>query len=286
MLEPAKWEECLEKTGKLPITTKWIDVNKGRSEKPIIGPRLVARDVRLKGEAARFDLCGHAALEAKRMLFLIAVRRNREKPNKKYKLLFIDVKRAHLKGKVLEDEWACVAFPTEAGGRVARLRRWLYGLRPAARAWEEDYAAKLVSAGFRRGISAPTAFWHPLIDVSIVVHGDDFTALGPETELRALESQMKSWCEAKTRGMLGPDPGDDKEIKILNRKVVWGDRVITYEADGRNVESILKSMGLDAESKGLDAPIVVETPREVAIEEVGLGPAEAKKFRSVAALAN
>ncbi len=47
------------------------------------------------------------------------------------------------------------------------------------------YAAKLVSAGFRRGISAPTVFWHPLTDVSIVVHGDDFTALGPEAELRA-----------------------------------------------------------------------------------------------------
>ena len=32
--------------------------------------------------------------------------------------------------------------------------------------------------------------------------------------------------------------------------------------------------------------MVAETPREAAIEEVELGPAEAKKFRSVAALAN
>ncbi len=98
------------------------------------------------------------------------------------------------------------------------MRRWLYGMRPAARAWEEDYAAKLVGAGFRRGVPAPTVFWHPLTDVSIVVHGDDFTALGPEAELPALEAQMKSWYEVKTRGMLGPDPGGDKEIK----KVVWG----------------------------------------------------------------
>ncbi len=52
------------------------------------------------------------------------------------------------------------------------------------------------------------------------------------------------------------------------------------------MESILKSIGLDARSKEPDAPIVAETPREVAIEEVELGPAEAKKFRSVAALAN
>ena len=93
-------------------------------------------------------------------------------------------------------------------------------------------------------------FWHPSADVSIVFHGGDFTALGPEAELRASESQMKSWYEVKTSRTLGPDPGDDEGIKILNRKVVLGDRVITYEADGRNVESILKSMGLDTNSKG------------------------------------
>ncbi len=89
------------------------------------------------------------------------------------------------------------------------MRRWLCGMRPAAKAWEEDYAAKLVGAGFRRGVSAPTVFWHTLTDVRIVVHGDDFTAFGPETELRALEAQMKSWYEDRTRGVLGPDPGDD-----------------------------------------------------------------------------
>ncbi len=96
------------------------------------------------------------------------------------------------------------------------MRRRLYGMRPAARAWEEDCAAKLVGAGFRRGVSAPTVFWHPLTDVSIVAGGV------------AGQAQMKSWYEVMIRGMLGPDPGDDKEINILNRKVVWGDRVITW----------------------------------------------------------
>ncbi len=108
----------------------------------------------------------------------------------KYKLMFIDVKKAHLNGKVPEDEWAFVALPAEAGGGVARLRRWLYGMRPAARAWKEDYVAKLVGAGFRRGVLAPTVFRHPMRDISLVVRGDDFTALGPEAELRAFENQI------------------------------------------------------------------------------------------------
>ncbi len=128
MFEPATWEERLEKTGMPPITTMWIDVNKGTSEEVIIRSRLVARDFKLKDEAANFDLfAAMPPLEAKRMLFLMAVRRSRDKPNKKYNVSFIDVKKAHLNGKALEDEWAYVALSAEAGGGVVRLRRWLCG---------------------------------------------------------------------------------------------------------------------------------------------------------------
>ncbi len=79
VFEPASWEECLEKTGKPPITTKWVDVNNGTSEEMIVRSRLVARDFKLKGEAARFDLFpAMPPLEAKCVLFLMAVRQNRE----------------------------------------------------------------------------------------------------------------------------------------------------------------------------------------------------------------
>ncbi len=140
-----------------------------------------------------------------------------------------------------DGEWAYVQLPAEAKGGVARLRSWLYGMQPAARAWEENYAEKLVEAGFRRGVSAPTVFWHPVADISLVVHGDDFTALGPEAELRTFERQMRSWYEVKVRGVLGPGPRDDKEVTILDRKLVWtGCGKITYEADPKNIESIVK----------------------------------------------
>ncbi len=114
-----------------------------------------------KGKPARFDLfAAMPPLEATKIRLHMAVTRNRERPNKKYKLMFIDVKKAHLNGMVPEGEWACVQLPAEAEGGIARLRSWLYGMPPAARAWEENYAEKLVEAGFRRGVSAPTVFWH------------------------------------------------------------------------------------------------------------------------------
>ena len=62
-------------------------------------------------------------------------------------------------------EYAYVQLPLEAGGGVARLRRWLYGMRQAASAWVEDYAKR----------SATTVFWHPESGVRMVVCGDDFT---------------------------------------------------------------------------------------------------------------
>ena len=61
--------------------------------------------------------------------------------------MFIDVKKAHLNGKVLDDEFACVKLPD---GKIWRLKRWLYGMRSAAQAWEEEYASKMIYIGFAR----------------------------------------------------------------------------------------------------------------------------------------
>ena len=131
-------------------------------------------------------------------------------------------------------------LPPEAEGGVARLERWLYGMRPAAKAWEEDYAEKLRASGYVQGQAAPTVFREPVGDVSLVVHGDDFTALGPIEELNKLVATIKDWCEVKTRGKLGHEKNDGKEIKILNRRVEWADKKIIYDADQKNIQTILK----------------------------------------------
>ena len=50
------------------------------------------------------------------------------------KLMFIDVRKAHLNGVVDDGEWVFVELPCEFHqyGRFARIRRWLYGMRKAA----------------------------------------------------------------------------------------------------------------------------------------------------------
>ena len=56
MFEDARDEECYTKTGKPPVDTKWVDVNKETLQDPVIRCCLVARDFKPKGEPARGDL--------------------------------------------------------------------------------------------------------------------------------------------------------------------------------------------------------------------------------------
>ena len=176
--------------------------------------------------------------------------------------MFIDVKKAHLNGLVPEEVFAYVKLPD---GRCWRLRRWLYGMRPAAQAWETDYSDKLVGAGYARGKAAPTVFYNAVTSGRCVVHGDDFTFLTDEQEGQRMIKLMKQWYDIKVRAILGCEPGDDEEVTILNRRVSWKNGIIEYEADPKHAEVIAEGMGLQRDSKGLEAPI----EREVVGENAG-----------------
>ena len=47
---------------------------------------------------------------------------------------------------------------------------------------------------------------------------------------------------------------DDKSIRILNRVVEWTSSGISYEADQRHAEIIVKQLGLEKESRSLSTP--------------------------------
>ena len=132
--------------------------------------------------------------------------------------MLIDVKKAHLNGMVPGDVFAYVKLPD---GRVWRLRRWLYGMRPAAQAWEDDYSAKLGSLGFVRGKSAPTVFYRSATGCRCVVHGEDFTFLSFADDAEKIVKAMSVWYDLKVRGILGGEAGDDEEVAILNRTLRW-----------------------------------------------------------------
>ena len=69
--------ECWANTGKAPISTKWVKVNKGTTEVPEVRCRFVARDFKPKGEKDRGDVfAAMPPLESKKVLFQQAVNEN------------------------------------------------------------------------------------------------------------------------------------------------------------------------------------------------------------------
>ena len=281
--------ECERMIGRSPVTTKWVRVNKGTSEKPMIRARLVARDFKVKGDDRGALFASMPPLEAKKMMFRMAARERRvwrEGRWQRRKLFFVDVKKAHLYGKVPHDTYAYVRLPD---GRVWRLRRWLYGMRPAARAWEDDFSSNLESVGFARGKSAPTVFYREATGCRCVVHGDDFTFMSFDSDGKKVVSDMEVWYNLKLRAVVGDDEGDDKEVTILNRTLKHVGDGLEYHADERHESAIRQMFGIGAGANGLESPVEKEELPEGFDEEKDdpeLAPLDMKGYRAVAARGN
>ena len=93
-------------------------------------------------------------------------------------------------------------------------------------------------------VSLPCVFRHIKRDILTVVHGDDFTSLATDQQLKWLSAQFKKRFEIKDKGILGPEPQDLKEIRLLNRIIAWEQDGIRFEADQRHGEILAKHLGL------------------------------------------
>ena len=134
----------------------------------------------------------------------------------------IDVSRAHFYADAVRDVF--VRLPPEdprshEHGLCGKLCKTMYGSLDASEQWSIHYGAVLENAGFKKGLACACHFYHAGRDLSLVVHGDDFTFCGIEEELLWIKSKMESWFEIKFRGILGLDPGNCSSVVILGRVV-------------------------------------------------------------------
>ena len=121
-------------------------------------------------------------LEAKRLRFSEAATCRRTGKFEK-KLLFVDARKAYFNAKV--DRPTYVELPAEVNqpGCCGRLNRCMYGTRRAATRWEDTYTQALERLGFVQGRASPCCFTHATRELKLVVHGDDFTILGNDSDL-------------------------------------------------------------------------------------------------------
>ena len=89
--------EAYAATGKAPIATRWVGVNKNGESMPEYRSRCVAKEINRGNTESLF--AGTPPLEAKKALFSMAMTEfagsRAAKPRGRKKLLFIDVRRAY-----------------------------------------------------------------------------------------------------------------------------------------------------------------------------------------------
>ena len=317
-------EMAWEATGAAPISTKWVDIDKGGPGAEEYRSRWVARQFKdsvtdeffaatppweairllislaasqggLKSRSRNLErkmervvrsMCGKAGPESRRPRGVRGIAHwvsNRQGKGV-LKLDLLDISRAHFNAKPKTETFVELPPERAAPGMCGKLLYNLYGTRGAAQAWEDHYGDHMVQWGFQRGRSNPCVFVHPTRELAVVVHGDDFVSLGADGDLDWLGDQLRSVYEFKHRGRLGPEKGDDKSVRVLNRVIEWGDDEIRMEADQRHAEIVVSSLGLE-ECRATGTPGAKEKLVEEGDDE-GLEGSEASRYRSVAARIN
>jgi hypothetical protein len=231
--------ECWKNTGRKPLQSKWVDVNKGDLKRPVVRSRFVAKEFADKRSDDFF--AATPPLEALRMLLSHAATGRRTGKGGR-KILVIDARKAHLHAHA--ERLVYVDLPPEVRqpGMCAKLRRCLYGTRDAPARWEAFLAGELQKMGLERGRASPCCFSHSTRDVRCIVHGDDFVFVGCDADLEWVQREMSERFLVKVIGRLGGDSGDLRELRVLNRVLRWSADGIYAEADPRHQEILVAQL--------------------------------------------
>ena len=167
--------------------------------------RLVVQEV--NRHAGNSYVAATPPLESKRMLFSeFATEKSREE--RPLKLNFIGVTKTHFNGRPTKIIF--IRPPPELGlpkNMVCKLDRCMYGTRDAGNIWEHMYTDALLAIGFSQGLASPCCFHHKGLQLSCVVHGDDFTCLAVDSALDVCEKAMQQNFDVKLKGRLGGREG-------------------------------------------------------------------------------
>ena len=230
-------DECWQKTGKAPIRTGWVEINKGDERVPNYRARLVGKEIK---RDKREDLfAATPPLESLRFLLSDAVTGWNRK-----NIMFIDVSRAYFYAKARRDVYIVIPREDwEAGDewRCGKLNLSMYGTRDAAQNWEECYQNAFKEMGFKPGLASVCHLHNRERDLKEVVHGDDFTVTGSKQELTQLAGELGKRFEIKLK-IMGPERDQVQEQIILNRIVRWTNEGLQYEADPRHAELVVRQM--------------------------------------------
>ena len=145
-----------------PISTKWIDTNKGDEHNPNYRARLVGRELNLFKQEGLF--AATPPLESLRMILSIcASNQFNLDENDNFIVMSNDIKRAYFYAPVSRPMH--IVIPDEDWedgdeGYVGQLNLSLYGTRDAAVNWTNTFTKHLIEIGFTVGDASPCNFYY------------------------------------------------------------------------------------------------------------------------------
>lgn len=92
------------------------------------------------------------------------------------------------------------------------------GARPAAVNWQRCYTHLLVDNGFTVAKSRTCIMRHEEKYIDLIVHSDDFVAMGDAQDMHWFRGILETKLEISTV-VIGHGPGDATEAKVLNRVI-------------------------------------------------------------------
>ena len=162
--------------------------NKGDSETTDVRCRLVSCEIKKhKGDKPPDLFANTPPLEAQRMMFSRCAServRCKGKVEMSLQIICVDIRNTDFNG--IPRRLVYIHIPREkclGTEYVAKQVRCVYGTRDAGSNWEDCYRDCLEEIGFLSGAALPCVCFHPERNISVVVHGDDFTALEVSDDL-------------------------------------------------------------------------------------------------------
>ena len=242
--------DARRRMGRAPISVRWVETNKGEDRSPNIRSGLVAEEIRTTGRDSIFSPT--PPLEFLRMILTMETTSFGEdwkpvrKPHNVVRAQVLPIFNA----RTNNEDQIYVQFPAEAGRgpeECGLLCRHTYGTRRAAEGWLDEYSGTLVSEGFLRGKASVCVFVHPVTEIAMSVHGDDFTATGPKSQLDCFQQMMQGHHKLTVDGRLRPGASANKEATVFNRVMQWTEHGIEYEADPGHAERLLDEIEISGE---------------------------------------
>ena len=188
-------DQCHARTGKAPISTRWIDINKGDQESPNYRSRFVAREVNTHRRGDLF--AAPPPLEALQIILSMTATSNEGEV-----VMINDISLASFHARAKGEVFVKIPKGDVKEGEekmCGRLKYSMYGTRDAAQNWCQEYSGQLVKIGFEQGKASPCIFHHRERGIRSYVHGDDCVSIGKLGQMAWMKIQLENKYTVKTQ---------------------------------------------------------------------------------------